>query len=1030
MVKLQDFIRDYGETVIKQLTLMPVGWAHLDSWVTNLREDYASAEDACIMSYLYRKGHDIKYLKYFSGLLKRNILLLKRKDSNIGLFSKVFIFHYSIMAILILPDDERKMYIDMTQNEFTAYKDKCHTINTNCAILQYGNEIFLSCMNPKRRNILYLNQLLTHIENSQNVLGFINDSCSEGEQPADGMPIAYHMFCCYLLLDVLLADKNFHVLPASHREKIENIITAGMKWLSYAASDAGDVAMAERSRYQLFTMGIQAALTAISRPKQVEKILEQLLYQYGLDGDVLCCTPNGFPANMRVGFESYTRSNDFNGLNMVGFITADLCLDAGILLFQDERMGNTGLFTDADSGYAFYRNKYGFVAITLRNHAGGYLAQGSGFHYRLNNYRLPLADPRDNVVDAISEAIKIKGEGGVFFSSENARIEEINDGVQIQYGNDSLEIKKKIHISEKKIEWNYGISSKGEKKLSECQIILSVPLIVNDGKSVLKIVDEISHGVIFQWHDLYYVLKYDNAKKGMLGTKLSLDSVSGVSTNFEIVLTPNDRYMGSSVELILIQKEEINNYKDIESGDTENESLIDITRGMLKDCTGCGVCVGVCPQKCIGMQTDHAGFRYPVIDKEICTGCNVCNNKCPINSRPVVNAYTRPFVYAAYSSDTVNRKASSSGGIFREFTKTIMENGGMAFAAKYNPFPTVAFSKIDSVDEISFFHGSKYVESEIGDVFIEVKKELDTNRKVLFVGLPCQIAGLLSFLHEPYTNLYTIDLVCGGVPSSLYFRTWIDSLENIYQDKIIDYKFRNKILGWSNSISSITFSSGNERFITKKKDIFYQDYQKGKNVRKGCFNCQFYGFNTVADLTIGDYNGALHYEWAREDADRGLSVICINSEKGNELVQICKKNIVLKESNFYAASRYNFQMKMSRVEPEEREKYLKDIGLFEEKIYSDFNPDMLCFCKVENPCEEVSVHTPIKWTVQAQGTKEVEYAWYLYYNDKKIDMVWYGEKNTFEYIPETAGEYYVIVYAKYKDNQDKIALKLQKVIVK
>lgn len=416
MAKLQDFIKEYGETIIKQLTLTSVGWAHFDSWVTNLREDYASAEDAYIMSYLYRKEHDPKYLGYFSGLLKRNIFLLKRKDGNIGLFSKVFIFHYSIMAILTLPDNERKTYIDMTQNEFAAFKDKCYTINTNCAALQYGNEIFLSCMNPKRKNILYLNQLLTHIENSQNALGFINDSCAEGEQPADGMPIAYHMFCCYLLLDILLADKNFHVLPAAHREKIESIIMAGIKWLWYATFDIGDVAMAERSCYQLFTKGIQAALTAISRPKQVEKILEQLLYQYGSDENVLCCTPNGFPANMRVGFESYTRSNDYNGLNVAGFITADLCLDAGILLFRDEKMENMGLFIDADSGYGFYRNRYGFMAIALRNHEKGYLTQGSGFHYRLNNCRLPLANPRDNGADAISEAIKVKGKWGGYFA--------------------------------------------------------------------------------------------------------------------------------------------------------------------------------------------------------------------------------------------------------------------------------------------------------------------------------------------------------------------------------------------------------------------------------------------------------------------------------------------------------------------------------------------------------------------------------------------------------------------------------------
>lgn len=416
MERLQNFIREYGKSVINQLQVMPDGLAHMEPWITNRRESYASAEAAFIMSYLYRKEGDLIYLENFLGLLKRSISLLKKKKANNSSFTKVFIFHYSILSILILPDEERKIYIDLMKNEFTAFRDECYAINVNCAALQYGNEIFLMCMNSKRENVLFLEHLLNHIEKSQNKWGFINDSCAEGELPIDGMPIAYHMFCCYLLVEVLLVDKSYQVLCSAHREKIENIITAGIKWLSYAAYDVGDVAMAERSRYQVFTMGIQATLVAVYAPEQVEKVLKQLLNQYGFNKNEFCCTPNSFSASVRVGYESYTRTNDYNNLNIAGFIIADLCLDTDILKYRGHGKRNRGLFVDADSGYAFYRNEHGFMGIALRNHKGRYLAQGSGFHYRLNNCLLPLADSCDNVANKITEGIKIReiGGGGYF----------------------------------------------------------------------------------------------------------------------------------------------------------------------------------------------------------------------------------------------------------------------------------------------------------------------------------------------------------------------------------------------------------------------------------------------------------------------------------------------------------------------------------------------------------------------------------------------------------------------------------------
>jgi len=41
-------------------------------------------------------------------------------------------------------------------------------------------------------------------------------------------------------------------------------------------------------------------------------------------------------------------------------------------------------------------------------------------------------------------------------------------------------------------------------------------------------------------------------------------------------------------------------------------------------CTGCGVCVDVCPLEAISLNDGMA-----VIDEDTCTDCSLCVNECP-----------------------------------------------------------------------------------------------------------------------------------------------------------------------------------------------------------------------------------------------------------------------------------------------------------------------------------------------------------------------------------------------------------------
>ena len=66
---------------------------------------------------------------------------------------------------------------------------------------------------------------------------------------------------------------------------------------------------------------------------------------------------------------------------------------------------------------------------------------------------------------------------------------------------------------------------------------------------------------------------------------------------------------------------------------------------------------------------------------------------------------------------------------------------------------------------------------------------LNSGESVLFSGCPCQVAGLKAYLGKDYENLFTIDLICHGVPSNRAFKDYIKVLENRKNVKINDFLY-------------------------------------------------------------------------------------------------------------------------------------------------------------------------------------------------------------------------------------------------
>jgi len=187
---------------------------------------------------------------------------------------------------------------------------------------------------------------------------------------------------------------------------------------------------------------------------------------------------------------------------------------------------------------------------------------------------------------------------------------------------------------------------------------------------------------------------------------------------------------------------------------------INFSRALEKSCcTGCAACANVCPNNCIFMEYDDEGFLYPEIDIKKCTECGLCEKSCPAINNPVNDNFIEPEVYAAWSLDDEVRASSSSGGIFTELAHKVLDNGGFVSGARYKTNNLVEHCLINSREELHELRQSKYVQSEIGLIFRDIKKLLEEDGTVMFTGTPCQSAGLLQFLNKKKNNCLLCNMV-------------------------------------------------------------------------------------------------------------------------------------------------------------------------------------------------------------------------------------------------------------------------------
>lgn len=302
----------------------------------------------------------------------------------------------------------------------------------------------------------------------------------------------------------------------------------------------------------------------------------------------------------------------------------------------------------------------------------------------------------------------------------------------------------------------------------------------------------------------------------------------------------------------------------------------------IRNCSGCLACVDTCAHGALYSRWNEEGhLTYGVVEDK-CVNCHRCENSCP-----AINGYvygennlhlSRP--YAAWCTDDNLRSTSTSGGAFAAIAKKVLLDGGVVIGACMID-SIVRHRSITTVGDLHLLQGSKYAQSDTSGIYKETLDYLKEGRTVVFSGLGCQIAGLMNFLprNKMFENLFTIDLICGGVPSRALITRYLEH-EAEYVQSIAGFREKSQY-------QFSVYNKQNEQAViplaTRPLPLcgFYTELTN----KYICYDCKDVGAHRHSDITIGDYWGDKEYT---AEHKKGLSIIVVHSDKSLKMLRFCE----------------------------------------------------------------------------------------------------------------------------------------------
>ena len=334
-------------------------------------------------------------------------------------------------------------------------------------------------------------------------------------------------------------------------------------------------------------------------------------------------------------------------------------------------------------------------------------------------------------------------------------------------------------------------------------------------------------------------------------------------------------------------------------------------------CYGCFSCINVCPKQCVSMHLGTNGHIVPKIDIEKCVDSGLCARSCPVlKSNYVLNLPLH--TYAAWNPDKAEQEKSSSGGMSAILAKAIMGEGGVVYGAAFDENWNVNHVRCESYEEISNICKSKYVQSWINDTYRLAETDLKQHRKVMFAGTPCQIAGLKAFLQKDYEELLTVDLICHGTPSRAIYREEVEEKAQIKELQNITFR-GNYGYGYGYGFG-FYYNSGLESFSIRQS-YYMRGFMDGLFYRESCYQCPFAGKERIGDITIGDFWGiGKKIPFSNPDQNR-VSMLLVNTEKGQEWFGKISHRIYSEERMFEEAVSGNPQLQHPSEKPQNYEQF-------------------------------------------------------------------------------------------------------------
>lgn len=325
-------------------------------------------------------------------------------------------------------------------------------------------------------------------------------------------------------------------------------------------------------------------------------------------------------------------------------------------------------------------------------------------------------------------------------------------------------------------------------------------------------------------------------------------------------------------------------------------------------CTGCMACIDTCHKDAIVIE-DGLDAYNAVIDEGRCVECGRCHDVCPNNRH--VDRNSPISWYQGWAEDEGVRALASSGGVATALSLAFVNDGGIVCSCLFES-GEFKFAFASAVDGVKRFAGSKYVKSNPKGVYANIKEYLKKTTKVLFIGLPCQVAAVKNYAGDD-KNLYTVDLICHGTPSPKFLEMYLK--ENGYSlMNLKDVKFRKK---------NIYYLSDDYNGIkpVRVRDRYTLSFLNSLNYTENCYSCRYASSERVSDITLGDSWGTT---LSQEEKAKGISLILCQTKKGEDLLKIA--DLHLEYADFQKAVEKNKQLMHPSVKPSSRGIFYKTLN--------------------------------------------------------------------------------------------------------